>query len=376
MRQKQPAYHFQNRSLKNLPGEKWRDLPGFDGEYEISSLGRIKSLRRWRANGSGGGYYTEDMIRKLPVRVSKNRLLSKDTYTVTCTIRKDGKQIGRSVSRYVYYAFVAPFDLDDSDLLISYKDFEGRNLDYKNLFLTNRSAISARSFQFNRAQSPFLPRRIPVRQLTIDGKTVATYSSISEAEKKTGIQLSGIFACVTGRIYQYHGFRWKATSKKFPLPSIKEDSKQFFNEYLWKRIGKPRTSKKDPIAVLNLSAENMKGERWKLIEGLEKAYLISNFGRVKGLARFKNGRLQVWTKERVKRLIPDGKRPNETTCLLAHFSNNGEEFQQSMTRLVYHHFVKKIDLQDRGIRIGYKNGKFYDLSSKNLFIQRRARKIG
>ena len=371
MRKKEREYPYQNRSLMDLPGEQWRDMPGFDGAYVISSLGRIKSLRRWRASGSGG-YYTREMIRKLPVRTSKNRLLGQNTYTVTSTLKKNGKPISRSVSRYVYYAFVASFDLDDKNLLISYKDHEGRNLDYNNLFVTDHSALSSRSFQSNRAQSYFLPRRIAVRQLTMDGKIVATFPSITDAEKKTGIRLSGIFSCVTGRIYQHHGFRWKAISKKIALPAIKQDSKQYFNEYLWKKIGKPRTSRKNPIAALNLSPESMKGERWKPIEGLEEAYLISNFGRVKGLPRFKNGRLQIWTKELVKRLIPDGKRHKETTCLLAHLSKNGRPFQQSMTRLVYHHFVKKIDMQDMRIRIAYKNAKFYDLKWNNLVMQRSA----
>lgn len=33
-------------SVENLPGEQWRPIPGWEGRYEASSLGRIKSLKR------------------------------------------------------------------------------------------------------------------------------------------------------------------------------------------------------------------------------------------------------------------------------------------------------------------------------------------
>ena len=37
--------------MMDLPGEAWRDITGYDGLYEISSRGRIKSLARYNALG-------------------------------------------------------------------------------------------------------------------------------------------------------------------------------------------------------------------------------------------------------------------------------------------------------------------------------------
>lgn len=35
---------YKNTSLSDMTGEKWKDIPGFEGRYQASSLGRIKSI--------------------------------------------------------------------------------------------------------------------------------------------------------------------------------------------------------------------------------------------------------------------------------------------------------------------------------------------
>lgn len=39
--------NWKNLSLKNIEGEIWKDIPGFEKEYQASSCGRIKSLERY-----------------------------------------------------------------------------------------------------------------------------------------------------------------------------------------------------------------------------------------------------------------------------------------------------------------------------------------
>lgn len=370
MRKKEPAYPFQNLSLEDLPGECWEDIEGFDGEYQISSFGRVKSLRRWRNNGTNGGYYTTERIRRQSVRKSKNRLLGQYTYTIGVTFKRNGISISRSTARYVYATFIKPFDLNDWNQTISYKDGDGRNLHYENLFMTNRSGLNKRSRQLKRCRSWFEQYRLPIRQLTMDGKLIASYVSLQEAAERTGIYFTAIAACVDGRIHQSHGSRWESPLKE-KVPVISPgNKKQPFNEYLWRKLGKPRTSRTNPIAAFDLRLKDRKGERWKPVEGLENSFLISNFGRVKSLPRFKEGKLTVWIKGEIKRLVPDGGPNKSPTSLLTSLTKNGKKFQRSVARLVYHHFVKKIDLDDRRIQIGYKNGKYYDLSPKNLFLSR------
>jgi len=56
----------QNLSLKDMEGEIWKDIEGFEGYYQISSLGRVKSLSRLVCRGYVY-YMCKDKIRKIKV---------------------------------------------------------------------------------------------------------------------------------------------------------------------------------------------------------------------------------------------------------------------------------------------------------------------
>lgn len=37
---------YKNLSLEDLPNEEWRDVVGYEGLYQVSNMGRVKSLKR------------------------------------------------------------------------------------------------------------------------------------------------------------------------------------------------------------------------------------------------------------------------------------------------------------------------------------------
>lgn len=39
-------YPYENLSLEDMPNEEWRDIKGFENHYQVSNLGRVKSLER------------------------------------------------------------------------------------------------------------------------------------------------------------------------------------------------------------------------------------------------------------------------------------------------------------------------------------------
>jgi len=43
--------YYKDLSIADIKGEEWRDIPGYDGIYQASSYGRIKSVERLNTNG-------------------------------------------------------------------------------------------------------------------------------------------------------------------------------------------------------------------------------------------------------------------------------------------------------------------------------------
>lgn len=55
---------YNNLSLEDLPGEIWKDIKGYEGYYQVSNMGRIKSVARERKTKGGGLYQIKELIKK------------------------------------------------------------------------------------------------------------------------------------------------------------------------------------------------------------------------------------------------------------------------------------------------------------------------
>lgn len=51
-------------SLEDMPGEIWKDIPGWEGYFKISNLGRIKTVPRSIIHKNGSIHYVKERIRK------------------------------------------------------------------------------------------------------------------------------------------------------------------------------------------------------------------------------------------------------------------------------------------------------------------------
>ena len=58
---------YQNLSLKDMPGEVWKDIPEWEGLYQISNFGRAKSLEREAEVRAGKTRLIKSHILKQPV---------------------------------------------------------------------------------------------------------------------------------------------------------------------------------------------------------------------------------------------------------------------------------------------------------------------
>lgn len=234
------------------------------------------------------------------VSKSLNQYLNIQTYYKSVGLKQDGRVWFTSVARLVYYNFVEPFDINDDSLIVSYKDFDGRNLKPCNLILCKRSELNIRSYLNDRCLPIGEKNKLPILQLTMQNKVVQQYSSITEASEMTGCNLGAIATCIKGTIFQHKGFKWKVLNES--EKTAEKENAHTFNQYLYDAIGNQQLSIVDPLPVLNLSTKDLAGEIWKPILEWENAYMISNFGRIKSIGRFKENR--VWLKEHILKLVP------------------------------------------------------------------------
>lgn len=81
--------------LKNI-SEIWRDIPGFEKVYQVSNLGRVKSLSRYITPKVGKPYKVEDKLLKLGVHTGGY---------LTVSLRKEGRYFNKYVHRLVLLTF-------------------------------------------------------------------------------------------------------------------------------------------------------------------------------------------------------------------------------------------------------------------------------
>lgn len=180
--------------------ETWKDIKGFEGIYQISNMGRVKSFK---ADPNG---------RILSIKNSKGDYLN----IVLC---HGNKRRSVKVHRLVAEAFIPN---PDNKPEVNHKDGNKQNNRVENLewvtrienqrhALAHNPNILKGMVQYNRY---IRPRTI--QQFTMDGRFVAEYANSTEAEKATGVcqrnilQVAGREEYKPGKIRkQAGGYIWR-----------------------------------------------------------------------------------------------------------------------------------------------------------------------
>jgi len=79
--------------------EIWKDIPGYEGLYQVSNLGRVKSLSRLKRCGRSSFYEEPDILLK-PKKAGAGRLY--------VSLYKNGKRNNLYIHRLVLITFVGP----------------------------------------------------------------------------------------------------------------------------------------------------------------------------------------------------------------------------------------------------------------------------
>lgn len=172
--------------------EIWKDIKDYEGLYQVSNLGRVKSLERY-VNCRNGVRMVYERLLKLHTTFGYYlAILSKNC--ITKTFR---------VNRLVAEAFIPnPHNYPTVDHI---------NRDRANNCVDNLRWASYKLQAKNRTEIIRINRKDqskPVIQYTKDMVFVMEYASIKEAERQTGINNGHISKCCRGERKSAGGFKW------------------------------------------------------------------------------------------------------------------------------------------------------------------------
>jgi hypothetical protein len=165
--------------------EKWKDIDGFEGLYQVSDLGRVRSS--YRNSSKGLGY---DKI--LKTRIKHNGYLSVD-------LCKDGIKKHYLVHRLVAIAFIDnPLNLP----IVNHKDEHKDHCEADNL------EWCTQQYNVNYGEGS-KARNSKVRQFDFEGRLIKIWDSIKEAEALLGIKYQNISRCCRKDRRSAGGYIWR-----------------------------------------------------------------------------------------------------------------------------------------------------------------------
>ncbi len=170
--------------------EVWKPVVGYEGLYQVSNLGRIKSTN----------YKTH--------KNEKILKLFKDYkgYLYVC-LRKHGKAKFLKVHRLVLFAFMPQTDLFKNQVnhINEIKtDNRLENLEWVTARENNVHGTRCKRVGIANAKN----KSKKVIQKTINGEIIKTWNSTREVERVLDFKSSGISKCCNGKIETYKGYKW------------------------------------------------------------------------------------------------------------------------------------------------------------------------
>lgn len=170
--------------------EIWKDIKGYEGYYQVSNFGKIKSLQF-------NNRTTHFLKREKILKMSSN----KAGYQQVALYKNKTKKIVL-VHRLVMEAFMQnPNNLE----MVNHKDENPKNNIVTNLEWCSRKY---NSLYGNATKKMSEKHKKSIIQLTKEGKFVKKWNSAIDVYKELNISNSLISLCLTGKIKTAGGFKW------------------------------------------------------------------------------------------------------------------------------------------------------------------------
>lgn len=178
--------------------EIWKPINGYEGIYQVSNFGNVKSLDRIvKAKYGRSVNYSEQKI--------KGRILKQ--HFTTCgyayvALAKNGKNKTTLVHRLVANAFI---DNPENFPCVNHKDENKHN--------NNASNLEWCSYEYNNTYKGINLRHKKTNrkiiQYDLDMNEIKRWESITNAANYYNIEISNISSCCVGKRNHCAGFKWR-----------------------------------------------------------------------------------------------------------------------------------------------------------------------
>ena len=186
--------------------EIWKDIPNYEGFYQVSNLGRIRSLNHSVLTGLKN---SKEVVKRGKI-IKPNLCRGYEKITLS----KNNKRVSKQVHRLVAEAFIPnPDNKPQINHINGIKiDNKIENLEWctskENVNHAIKTNLITRSSLERAVKSMIEKNKKQVIQLDKEGKTIQEYSSLKEAEEKTSVKAKNISACLVGRTKTAGGYIW------------------------------------------------------------------------------------------------------------------------------------------------------------------------
>lgn len=181
--------------------EVWKDIAGYEGYYQVSNLGKVRSLDREVEYPTYTRYFYGKVLKPHKKRNGYLEL----------TLRQQKKHTQALVHRLVAIAFIPnPNNLP----CVNHKDENKENNCVENLewcteAYNNHYGIGNRNRCVNSRNGAIKKQAKPVLQFSLDGEFIAEYFSAMEAARQNQCRQGGISECCNGKQKTAYGYIWR-----------------------------------------------------------------------------------------------------------------------------------------------------------------------
>ena len=172
-----------------MENEVWKDIKDYEGLYQVSNMGRIKSLKRYEKSGS--------KIRLRNEKILKQKNTMGYNYVILSKCNK--------LKTYRIHRLVAETFISNPQQLPQVNHIDGNKLNNK---AKNLEWCTA-SYNIKEAYRLNLSKTRKVIQYNLNGDFIKLWSSIANASKSLNLDTSAIVKCCKGKRNRVGNYLWR-----------------------------------------------------------------------------------------------------------------------------------------------------------------------